>query len=113
MLPNDVCRCAGRIATPENMNGPMRRALSLLGRVAMPGDFAPEHVWRASMAIKPYCVNCGCTDGPSELLYTGDEDSLDGWEIWFSCDKCRNAWLPHETFFKIEAEVEESSDAGG
>jgi len=22
MLPNDVCRCAGRIATPENLNGP-------------------------------------------------------------------------------------------
>ena len=79
----------------------------------MRSDFAPEHVWRASMAIKPYCVNCGCTDGPSELLHTGDEDSLEGWEVWFSCDDCRNDGQPNETFFRVKAKAEEGSDAGG
>lgn len=75
---------------------------------------APDHVYRAALSIAVRCMECGGTDGPSEFVYTGDEESLDGWEVWFSCDRCRNAGLPHETFHRIFAEVsKESGDAGG
>lgn len=49
------------------------------------------------------CQHClgGAQTGEWETVYTGDEESLGGYEDWFCCHTCRDAGLPCETFHRI------------
>ena len=47
------------------------------------------------------CMFCKTTEGHWERAYTGDEESLDGWEDWYCCHACRDAGQPCETFHRI------------
>lgn len=52
-------------------------------------------------AIEPNCMFCGSHDGHSELVYTGDTESMEGYEVWFCCHPCRDADEACETFHRI------------
>jgi hypothetical protein len=55
----------------------------------------------AAPAHEIRCCECGGDDGHTEFLYTGDEMSVDGFEIWFCCHTCRDASRPCETFIRL------------
>lgn len=52
-------------------------------------------------AIEPNCMFCGSREGHSELLFTGDFESMEGFEVWFCCHPCRDAGEACETFHRI------------
>lgn len=54
-----------------------------------------------ALLIQPTCMNCGGSDGWSQIEYTGDYESLDGFEVWFCCSACSAAGRPCETFHHI------------
>lgn len=66
-------------------------------------DFPTDEVLQAAMAVVPACMYCGSEDGHAELLHTGDDESVDGFEVWFCCHLCRDAAKPCETFHRLEA----------
>lgn len=47
------------------------------------------------------CCECLGEDGHDEVLWTGDDQSVDGFEIWFCCHACRDAGKPCETFIRL------------
>ena len=50
----------------------------------------------------PTCMYCGGTEGHSEVLHTGDNESpKSGFDVWFCCHPCRDAGKPCETFHAI------------
>lgn len=55
---------------------------------------------RIQTRIKGKCMFCGSQDGHSELVYTGDESSMEGFEVWFCCHPCRYAGEACETFHR-------------
>ena len=57
-----------------------------------------DALWRVNVR----CMDCGSDEGHSEVLHTGDEESLDGFEVWFCCHACRDAGQPCETFHRLE-----------
>lgn len=59
-----------------------------------------EALLDAQADINPSCMYCGSSTGQSELVYTGDFESSEGYEVWFCCHGCRNHGRPCETFFK-------------
>lgn len=59
-----------------------------------------DAAWSAPIASHT-CIYCGSGDGQWERIYTGNEESQDGWEDWFCCHPCRDAGKPCETFFHI------------
>jgi hypothetical protein len=62
--------------------------------------YMTDRVYRAPVP-EMACMYCFGTVGHDELLHTGDESSLDAWEWWFCCHRCRDAGEPCETFIKI------------
>ena len=72
----------------------------------MTAEFAPDRVWKKAcdVLIRPSCTYCGGFDGHSELVQTGDTESLEGWEVWFCCHPCRDKQMPCETFHNIPTE---------
>lgn len=61
-----------------------------------------DGAWHAPAADPAQsCMYCGSNEGHWERTYTGDEESLDGWEDWFCCHPCRDAGQPCETFHRI------------
>ena len=64
--------------------------------------FPSDEVVRAALALVPTCMDCGGDEGHSELLDTGDDDSLDGFEVWFCCHACRDSGKPCETFHRLK-----------
>tara|TARA_B100000749_G_C18447852_1_gene475023 strand:- start:4062 stop:4319 length:258 start_codon:yes stop_codon:yes gene_type:complete len=52
-------------------------------------------------SVAPYCQYCDSKKGHHDILYTGDEESLYGYEIWFCCHPCRDKHKPCESFFKL------------
>lgn len=60
-----------------------------------------DRVEQAYRAVQPRCMYCRGETGHSELVYTGDFESLDGFEHWFCCHSCRDTNLPCETFFNL------------
>ena len=64
-----------------------------------------DAAWNASIASHT-CQYCGCDDGYWEQVYTGNEESQNGWEDWFCCHSCRNVGQPCETFFHISIDYE-------
>lgn len=49
------------------------------------------------------CQYCGGKNGHDELVMTGDEQSLGGWEVWFCCHDCRDKGEPCETFHLLSS----------
>jgi hypothetical protein len=47
------------------------------------------------------CMYCENNRGHWECVYTGDAESLDGWEDWYCCHICRDDGSPCETFHRI------------
>ena len=45
---------------------------------------------------EPTCMYCGKICGATEVIYTGDDDSYAGFELWCRCDDCQE-----DTFHKI------------
>lgn len=39
--------------------------------------------------IEPFCMHCGAREGQNELVFTGDDESLEGFEVWFSAMHAR------------------------
>lgn len=54
------------------------------------------------------CQHCqsGSLNGEWETVYTGEDESLGGYEDWFCCHTCRDAGLPCETFHRIPINAE-------
>jgi hypothetical protein len=50
------------------------------------------------------CMYCGGTEGHSETVHTGDDQSEGGYEDWFCCHACRDAGRPCDTFHRIAKE---------
>ncbi|WP_318493506.1 hypothetical protein [Photobacterium leiognathi] len=48
------------------------------------------------------CQYCGGGRGHDELVHTGDNESLGGYEVWFCCHDCRDSGRSSETFIKLE-----------
>jgi hypothetical protein len=65
--------------------------------------FPTSEVMTAASGVVPRCMYCGGVEGHAELLDTGDDESLDGFEVWFCCHRCRDAGRPCETFHRLEA----------
>lgn len=42
------------------------------------------------------CMWCGCDCQKTETVYTGDEESYKGFELWCYCEKCET-----DTFKKL------------
>lgn len=59
-----------------------------------------DAAWRAPVAVHE-CQFCNGTEGRWERVYTGNEESLDGWEDWFCCQPCLDAGQPCETFYHL------------
>lgn len=38
---------------------------------------------------EPTCQWCGAICDRTEVVWTGDEDSYQGYELWCYCDKCK------------------------
>lgn len=66
--------------------------------------FMPERVYKSALPDM-HCGYCNGTKGHEELIHTGDENSLDGWEWWFCCHACRDKGEPCETFFQITLDM--------
>ena len=62
-----------------------------------------DRALEAAGQVKPCCMFCGGNEGRTEVLYTGDAESLDGFEVWFCCYACRDAGQPCETFHRLQA----------
>jgi hypothetical protein len=58
----------------------------------------------AYKALKPKCQHCESVDGITELVDTGNDESLDGFELWFRCRACLEAGRDCETFVALEVE---------
>ena len=43
------------------------------------------------------CMWCGEECKTTELIWTGDEESFEGWEVWCYCNKCKT-----DTFHRIK-----------
>ena len=49
---------------------------------------------------EPICMYCGKVCDTVEFVYTGDEESVDGFEVWCYCDDCQV-----DTFHKIREKL--------
>lgn len=56
------------------------------------------------------CQFCEGTEGKEELVWTGDEESFGGWEIWFCCKSCQEKGQPSETFMWLDIPEEFKHD---
>lgn len=56
-------------------------------------DFPPED---AICNEEPICMYCGEFCHNTEMVFTGDNDSYAGFELWCYCDKCQT-----DTFHKV------------
>ncbi len=65
-------------------------------------QFITERAMEAAGRVDVRCMCCGSDEGQSEVLHTGDRESLDGFEVWFCCHACRDAGQPCETFHRLE-----------
>lgn len=73
----------------------------------MPKNPSPsEALLRAQSDVEPHCMYCRSSEGYAELLYTGDQESMEGFEVWFCCHRCRDAGQACETFYRIPTEKE-------
>ena len=60
-----------------------------------------DKAFAAAGNIATSCMHCGGTDGHTEVVHTGDSESMDGCELWFCCKACNEDNTPCETFFII------------
>ena len=49
-------------------------------------DFCPDD---AICPDDPTCMECGHICKKSEIVWTGDQNSYKGWELWCYCDLCK------------------------
>jgi hypothetical protein len=49
-------------------------------------DFCPDD---AICPDDPTCMECGNICKKSEIVWTGDQNSYKGWELWCYCDRCK------------------------
>lgn len=62
----------------------------------------PERVQLPSFPATDHpCMYCASSNGHWERIYTGDRESLDGWEDWYCCHVCRDSGHACETFHRI------------
>lgn len=64
--------------------------------------FPTDRALEAAGLVEESCMYCGSDEGHAELLHTGDNESLDGFEVWFCCHACRDAGQPCETFHRLQ-----------
>ncbi len=65
-------------------------------------NFITTRALEAAGQVEPRCMFCGGYEGRTELLDTGDTESLDGFEVWFCCYACRDEGQPCETFHQLK-----------
>ena len=56
-------------------------------------DFCPDD---AICLEEPTCMMCGRECKTTEYVWTGDENSYKGWELWCYCEHCKI-----DTFHKL------------
>ena len=63
-------------------------------------DYLPDD---AICLEEPTCMECGQECKTTEYIWTGDENSYKGWELWCYCEHCKI-----DTFHKlVKAQKEE------
>ena len=63
-------------------------------------DYLPDD---AICLEEPTCMECGQECKTTEYMWTGDENSYKGWELWCYCEHCKI-----DTFHKlVKAQKEE------
>jgi len=53
------------------------------------------------IGISPICQYCGKECDRTEFVWTGDNESYKGWELWCYCDTCKT-----DTFHKLKKHAE-------